>query len=52
MACNCGGRARRKTTVYRLVLPDGTGRDYVTLREAQAARQRRGGNGRIVAVNR
>jgi hypothetical protein len=52
MACNCGGRSRRNVTVYRLVLPNGTGRDYVTLQEAQAARQRRGGSGRIVTVSR
>ncbi|MFC4492892.1 hypothetical protein ACFPA8_01925 [Streptomyces ovatisporus] len=52
MGCNCGGRSRRTVTVYRLVLPNGAGHDYVTRQEAEAAKQRRGGTGRIVVVNR
>jgi len=52
MGCNCGGRARRTVTVYRLVLPNGATRDYATLREADAAKKRTGSTGRIVAVNR
>ncbi|MBE9499392.1 DUF7196 family protein [Streptomyces qinglanensis] len=50
MGCNCGGRARRTVTVYRLILPKGVTRDYRTRREAEAARARNGG-GTIVAVN-
>ncbi|GAA2637081.1 DUF7196 family protein [Streptomyces axinellae] len=50
MGCNCGGRARRTVTVYRLILPNGVTRDYPTRREAEAARARNGG-GTIVAVN-
>ncbi|RAJ65375.1 hypothetical protein K378_02989 [Streptomyces sp. Amel2xB2] len=53
MACNCGGgRARRRAEVHRLILPNGTVRDYATRQEALAARNRMGGNGRIVVVNR
>lgn len=52
MGCNCGGRARRAVTVYRLTLPNGATRDYATMQEAAAARKRTGGTGRIVSVNR
>ncbi|NLU74452.1 hypothetical protein HCC61_17500 [Streptomyces sp. HNM0575] len=53
MGCNCGGRGPRRTvTVYRLILPNGVTRDYVTLQEADAANRREGGRGTVVAVNR
>lgn len=52
MGCNCGGGgARRTVTVYRLILPNGVTRDYVTLQEANAANSRAGGTGTIVVVN-
>lgn len=52
MGCNCGGRTRRTVTVYRLIQQNGVIRDYATLQEAHAAKNRQGGTGRIVVVNR
>lgn len=51
MACNCG-RTGRSTLVYRLVLPDGGTRDYLTRQEADAANNRAGGRGSITAVRK
>lgn len=51
MGCNCGGRARRTVTVYRLVLPNGAIREYRTWQEADAANKREGGRGTIIVVN-
>ncbi|GHJ36615.1 hypothetical protein [Streptomyces sp. TS71-3] len=49
MGCNCGGGARGRATIYRLVLPNGVMRDYPTRQEAEAARQRSGGT--VLVVN-
>ncbi|MFI2292495.1 hypothetical protein [Streptomyces niveus] len=49
MACNCG-RAVRSTIVYRLALPNGVTRQYLTRREADDANRRAGGRGSITAV--
>ncbi|MFD8725387.1 hypothetical protein ACFV2H_47485 [Streptomyces sp. NPDC059629] len=52
MGCNCGGHthARRTTTVYRLTMPDGTHRDYLTSQEADAGNRRTGSSGTITVV--
>ncbi|MES4890089.1 hypothetical protein [Streptomyces sp. NPDC096012] len=52
MACNCGGTPRSTMTVYRLTLPNGVSREFVTLQEAEAANRRAGGGGTIVVEQR
>ncbi|MGW7022999.1 DUF7196 family protein [Streptomyces decoyicus] len=52
MPCNCGGEAPQTIVGYQLNLPDGTIRQYVTYREAEAANQRAGGTGSITLVMR
>ena len=53
MGCNCGGAARapQRAVVYRLILPNGVVRDYVTVHEANAANSRAGNTGTVVPVH-
>lgn len=45
-------KPRRAPSVrYRLTLPNGVARDYVTVQEAHAAKRRAGGQGTITAVS-
>ncbi|MEV6567601.1 DUF7196 family protein [Streptomyces kronopolitis] len=49
MGCNCGGD-RQAITVYQVFLPDGTVLQFPTWQEAEAANQRAGGAGTVVAI--
>ncbi|MCH6159902.1 DUF7196 family protein [Streptomyces marispadix] len=50
-AARATAKHRRAAVRYRLTLPNGVARDYVTAHEANAANRRAGGQGTITAVN-